>query len=87
MWNALSEQAVSEKFVESFKGRLERFTRDHKFIYYYQANIKIVGTGSQVVPAADYVDLVHFASMRPNDVSKDWRIDDSEKICMLLFFF
>ena len=56
--NALPEQVVSAKSVESFEGRLDRFLRRQEFVYDYRANIKIAGTGSQTVHAADYVDLV-----------------------------
>ena len=58
MWNALPEQVVSAKSVESFEGRLDRFLRGQEFVYDHRANIKIAGTGSQIVPAADNVDLV-----------------------------
>ena len=58
VWNALSEQVVSAKSVESFEGRLDKFLRGQDFVYDYRANIKIAGTGSQTVPVADYVDLV-----------------------------
>ena len=58
VWNALPEQVVSAKSVESFEGRLDKFLRGQDFVYDYRANIKIAGTGSQTVPVADYVDLV-----------------------------
>ena len=56
VWNALPEQVVSAKSVESFEGG--GFLSGQEFVYDYRANIKIAGTGSQIVPAADYVDLV-----------------------------
>ena len=58
VWNALPEQVVSAKSAESFEGRLDRFLRGQEFVYDYRAKIKIASTGSQIVPATDYVDLV-----------------------------
>ena len=62
VWNALPEQVVSAKSFESFEGRLDRLLRGRDFVYDYLANIKIAGTWSQTIPAADYVDLYQ----RPN---------------------
>ena len=58
MWNALPEQVVSAKSVESFEARLDKFLRGQEFVYDYRANIKIAGTGSQITLHA-YVTNYH----------------------------
>ena len=58
VWSVLPEQVVSAKSVESFEVRLDMFLRGQECVYDYRANIKIAGTGSQIVHAADYADLV-----------------------------